>query len=191
MARICRLLALLAAVLAASAPAGGATPGAAHTALNYGDSLALGTGLYLGGFLRGWSVAESFDVSRHTNEAPADLRAYGGALPRVLVISLGANDAPGARAWFERQVRDVLRIAGPSRCVIWSTVLRPPYRGVSYDGLNASLRRLDRRHTTLHVFDWVGMARAHPAWFGPDGVHPSMAGYRARAAAIAKLARAC
>jgi hypothetical protein len=193
MARPRRLAALLAVALAASVSAslGQAAPRAGHTLLNYGDSVALGTGLFLDGYLRGWSVTESVDVSRHANEAPSDLRAFGAALPRVVVISLGANDSPSARDWFERQVRDVVRIAGPGRCVIWSTVLRPPYRGVSYDGLNASLRRLGRAHRTLHVFDWVALARAHPAWFGKDGVHPSMTGYRARAAAIARLAKSC
>ncbi len=35
------------------------------------------------------------------------------------------------------------------------------------------------------------MARTHPGWFGKDGVHPSMAGYRARAAATARLVQSC
>ena len=43
----------------------------------------------------------------------------------------------------------------------------------------------------LRVLDWAAMARAHPSWFGRDGVHPTMTGYRARAAATARLVRAC
>jgi lysophospholipase L1-like esterase len=35
------------------------------------------------------------------------------------------------------------------------------------------------------------MARAHPSWFGRDGVHPTMSGYRARAAATARLVQRC
>jgi lysophospholipase L1-like esterase len=191
MAGVGRRLVLLVTALVALACTSSTQATPVRSVLHYGDSLAVGTGIYLDAFLRGWSVQDSFDESRHTDEAPGDLRAFGPALPRVIVISLGANDAPSARTWFERQVRAVLRIAGPARCVIWSTVVRPPYRGVPYTGLNAVLRRLDRGNTTLHVFDWAAMAKAHPTWFGPDGVHPSMTGYRARAAAIAQLARRC
>ena len=59
------------------------------------------------------------------------------------------------------------------------------------EGFNAVLRELDRRSGVLRVFDWAALARAHPAWFGPDGVHSTAAGYRARAAGVARLARAC
>lgn len=172
-----------------AADAGEAATG--RTVLHYGDSLAVGTAIFLPRFLSGWSLQQSYDVSRHADEAPADLPAFGPALPRVIVVSLGANDAPAARAWFSRQVRAVVRVAGPQRCVIWSTVLRPPYEGVSYDGFNNILRRLARRSRSLHVFDWVALARAHPQWLGPDGVHPTMTGYRTRAVAIAKLVKSC
>lgn len=188
-----RLAGLLATALAACvwASVASAAPASGRTVLLYGDSLAVGTGRFLHGFLSGWSVQESVGVSRHTSEAPSDLRSYGEALPHVVVISLGANDSPSATSWFARQVRGVVRLAGPARCVIWSTVSRPPYEGVSYSGINETLRRLDRRYRNLHVFDWAQLAEEHPGWFGKDGVHPSMAGYRARAAAIAKLARNC
>ncbi len=36
------------------------------------------------------------------------------------------------------------------------------------------------------LVDWVGMVRRHPWWLSDDGVHVSVAGYRARAAAIAR-----
>jgi lysophospholipase L1-like esterase len=35
------------------------------------------------------------------------------------------------------------------------------------------------------LVDWAGMVRRHPGWLTSDGVHPGIAGYRARAAAIA------
>jgi hypothetical protein len=179
-------LALACAVAAASSDAG-----TSRTLLNYGDSLAVGTGLFIRPLLAGWSVHDDADVSRHADEAGADLRGYGPSLPRVIAVSLGANDGPAKRSWFKRQVVEVIDIAGPSRCVIWSTIVRPPYRGVSYAGLNAVLRDLDRRSEVLRVFDWATLAHEHPAWLGKDGVHPTMTGYRARAAEIARLARAC
>jgi hypothetical protein len=178
-------------VLACAASAASGDAGTSRTLLNYGDSLAVGTGLYIKPLLAGWSVRNDSAISRHADAADADLRGYGPSLPRVIVVSLGANDAPGRRAWFRQQVLDVLDIAGPGRCVIWSTIVRPPYRGTSYDGLNAVLRDLDRHSEVLRVFDWAALARAHPAWFARDGVHPTMTGYRTRAAEIARLARAC
>jgi lysophospholipase L1-like esterase len=169
-----------------SFPAAG---GGNRTVLHYGDSLAVGTDLYLDRFLPGWSVQSSTDVSRHAADAPTALRALGTSLPRVVVLSLGTNDDPGSVSAFSRIVRSTVSIAGPSRCVVWSTIVRPPHEGVSYAGYNEALRAAARRLPNLVVLDWAAMARSHSAWFGPDGVHPSMSGYRARAAATARLVR--
>jgi lysophospholipase L1-like esterase len=109
----------------------------------------------------------------------------------VIVVSAGTNDDPGRVSGFARIVRQTLAVAGPTRCVVWSTIVRPPYRGVSYSGYNRVLEGIARNRANLRVFDWVSMARAHPAWFGADGVHPTATGYRARAAAIARLVRGC
>jgi len=170
-------------VVCASATAGN------RTVLSYGDSLSVGTDLFLGGYLRGWSVRSVTEVSRHADDVPDALRGYGPSLPRVVVVSAGTNDDPGRVAGFARIVRRTLAIAGPSRCVVWSTIVRPSYRGVSYAGYNRALETIARRDGNLHVLDWAAMAHAHPSWFGPDGVHPSMTGYRARAAAVARLIR--
>jgi lysophospholipase L1-like esterase len=179
------------ALFLASAAYPGEAPAAPanHTVLHYGDSLAVGTGLFLPHYLRGWTIRQSTSVSLHADEGSRALAS--SVLPRVIVISLGTNDDPGAVTAFGRDVREVIRAAGPSRCVIWSTVVRPPYNGVSYDGYNEVLRRAARGHESFHVFDWQALARANPRWFGSDGVHPSMAGYRARAAALARLIKAC
>jgi lysophospholipase L1-like esterase len=178
--------AALASALLVVLPASG---GGSRTLFHYGDSLAVGTDLYLDGYLRGWSVRSSTDVSRHAADVPGALRSFGPALPRVVVISVGTNDDPGAVAAFRRIVRDTLTLAGPSRCVVWTTIVRPPYRGVSYSGYNRTLRTAARNHGNLLILDWEAMARSHPAWFGPDGVHPTMTGYRARAAATAAVVR--
>jgi lysophospholipase L1-like esterase len=184
-------------VLALFAAAGGAL--AAHsrsvTRSLYveGDSLSVGTGWYLSSYLRGWRTSSSVAVSRHASEGVAAVqeRAREGVLERVVVVDLGTNDDPSAVRTFRSYVLDVLRAAGPSRCVIWSTINRPPYNGISYDGYNAVLRSLDARYQNLHVFDWAGLARSHPEWFGSDGVHPTSAGYRARASGLAWLIKRC
>ena len=162
-----------------------------RTVFHYGDSLTVGTALYLSRFLPGWTIRESASISRHVDEGPAAVRALGPALPRVLVISLGANDNPAAVSQFVTDIRRVVAAAGSRRCVIWSTVVRPPYNGVSYNGYNNALRREAKRLPNLIVFDWQALAKAHPGWFGSDGVHPTATGYRARAAAVAKLVKSC
>ena len=171
-----------------------ASPGPAagsRNVLSYGDSLSVGTDLFLGQYLSGWNIRSSASISRHADEVPDALRGYGRSLPRVIVVSAGTNDDPGRVSGFARIVRRTLAIAGPARCVVWSTIVRPPYQGVSYAGYNRALEAIAAGHGNLRVFDWAAMARAHPSWFGSDGVHPTASGYRVRAAAIARLVRGC
>jgi hypothetical protein len=189
MARSVRLGVLLGALLCTLAAASPSLAAGSRNVLSYGDSLSVGTDLYLGGYLRGWKVHSLAAVSTHADEVPDALRSFGRSLPRVVVLSAGTNDDPGRVEGFARVVRTALAIAGPNRCVIWSTIVRPPYAGVSYSGYNRALRSIARTHPTLHVLDWDTIARAHPSWFGADSVHPSMTGYRARAAATAGLIR--
>ena len=176
--------------LAVAMPAPAAA-GAPHTLLHYGDSLTVGTGLYLSSFLPGWSIVESASISRHADEGPGAMSSLSSSLPRVLVISLGTNDDPSAVSAFATDVRRVAATAGRGRCVIWSTIVRPPYNGVSYEAYNRVLRRASDRYANFRVFDWTTLARTHPEWFGSDGVHPTAAGYRARAAALARLVKSC
>ena len=196
MPRLARV-AVIAGALALGSPAAGAQTTLVldqheqSTLLNYGDSLAVGTDLFLDRYLPGWTVRSSTSVSRHAEEAPSALRSLGAALPRVVVLSVGTNDDPGAVSRFARIVRSAVAAAGPARCVVWATIVRPPYQGVSYAGYNRALRQAARRLPNLLVLDWAAMAHAHPSWFGADGVHPSMTGYRARAAATARLVERC
>jgi len=184
-------------VLAAACATGGAVAGASRSAARTlyvdGDSLSVGTGWYLSTFLPGWTLRGTVAVSRHAYQGvdAVEARAKEGLLERVVVVDLGTNDDPSADSTFKGYVLGVVRAAGPSRCVIWSTINRPPYNGVSYDGYNAALLALDKRYGNLHVFDWAKLARSHPAWFGSDGVHPTMTGYHARASGLAWLIKRC
>lgn len=191
-AKLVLVLALTCCCAAGSALAG-TTRAAARTIYVDGDSLSVGTGWYLSGFLPGWTLRGTVAVSRHAYQgvAAVEARAEAGLLERVVVVDLGTNDDPSATTTFRGYVLDVLKAAGPSRCVIWSTINRPPYNGVSYDGYNAVLRSLDAKYKNLHVFDWARLAKAHPSWFGPDGVHPDQAGYHARASGLAWIIKRC
>jgi len=190
MRRLVAVTVVVVAIAAGTLP-GAAAPGAQRTLLHYGDSLTVGTDPFLRPFLPGWSIRESGLVGRRSAEARRAIASLGTELPHVLAISLGANDDPRAVSGFAATIERVVALAGPGRCVIWSTVQRPPYDGVSYDGLNRALRRGARLHSTLRVFDWQALASAHPQWLRRDGVHPTASGYRARAAALAKLVTAC
>jgi hypothetical protein len=185
------LLTLVLAVSCTGAAASGSAAPPPRSLLNYGDSLAVGTGSFLAPYLAGWAVHDDARVGRHTDVAVRGLRSYGTRLPHVVSVSLGANDAPARREWFKQQVLGVLDIAGDDRCVIWSTVVRPPFRGVSYDGFNEVLRELDRESRALRIFDWAALAGENSGWFRRDGVHPTAAGYKARAAGVARLAKTC
>jgi hypothetical protein len=187
------VLVLIGGAFAAGAAFGAHGRTAARTLYVDGDSLAVGTGWYLPTYLPGWTMHSTAVVSRHASEGVVSIeaRARDGLLERVVVVDLGTNDDPSAVARFASYVKAVVRVAGPSRCVIWSTINRPPYGGVSYDGYNAVLRGLDIRYRSLHVFDWARLAAAHPEWFGSDGVHPNAAGYKARAAGLARIVKSC
>ena len=184
-------MALCALVLSAAAGPAGSAWQSTHSVYVDGDSLAVGTTLFLSSFLHGWKVRKSTGISRHVKDGVAAIRARGSALEHVVVVDLGTNDDPSMVASFTRDVRAVLIAAGPDRCVIWSTIRRPPYHGISWEGYNRALRRLAATHDNLHVFEWAALARAHPFWFGKDGVHPNAKGYKARAAALARLIKDC
>ncbi len=74
---------------------------------------------------------------------------------------------------------------------MWANVVRPPYQGVSYDGINRALADLDRRTRNLLVLDWAGMVRRNRAALSEDGVHVAVPFYRKRAQALAALAKRC
>ena len=156
-----------------------------------GDSLAEGTRPYIPPELPGWRVRQSTKVSRHAYEGDDVMRGYGSRLPRVIHVSLGTNDDPGNVDGFRDAIADVMKVAGPRRCVVWANIVRPPYRGVSYRGYNRALADESSSRDNLRVLNWVRMVRAHAEWLADDGVHVSAEGYRARAKAAARAVRSC
>ena len=157
-----------------------------------GDSLAVGTAPYLPRELRGWKVTQSTAVSRHAFEGADVMRAYGRSLPRVIHVSLGTNDDPSSVEAFRAAIREVMEVAGPRRCVVWTNIVRPP-------GGRRELRRAttgpspqeSRPRENLRVVNWARMVRENPHWLAGDGVHVSAEGYRARAQAVARSVRRC
>jgi hypothetical protein len=187
--RLAAAVASCLALLTAAATAGAAAP--ARSVYHVGDSLAYGTSLYLPQYLKGWKLQQKVDVSMQSYSVPGYVTALGSSLPRVVIVSAGTNGSPAATSLFKADVRKVLRIAGPKRCVIWANVVRPPYQGVSYDGINQALADLDRHSRRLLVFDWAGMIRRNPGALSKDGVHVAVPFYKKRAQVLAGMAKRC
>jgi hypothetical protein len=179
----------LALILMLAAPAG--AHALSHRLLVDGDSLAVGTKPYIPKELRGWKVTQSAEVSRHAADGADVMRSYGRSLPRVIHVSLGTNDDPNDLAGFRAAIRNVMDVAGPRRCVVWTNIVRPPYQGTSYAGYNRTLARESRPRENLRVVNWAGMVHEHPEWLSEDGVHVTVDGYRARAKAVARSVRRC
>jgi lysophospholipase L1-like esterase len=156
-----------------------------RSVLDLGDSLSVGTAPYLRARLRGYRVARIYETGLHAYDAAAIVARDRTDLPAVLVVSAGTNDDPRIVFTFIRAISDIVAAAGRQRCVVWPTIVRPAAVGATYGRLNRALVRAAARHPNLVLVDWVGMVRRHPWWLSEDGVHVSVAGYRARAAAIA------
>jgi lysophospholipase L1-like esterase len=181
------LIALVLLLLAGTAGAADKQPGVYVV----GDSLASGTAPYLRQQLAGWRLTQIVSIGLHTAQGAELVRERSRSLPEVVVVSLGTNDDPRLVSRFAEDVRAVVAAAGPRRCVVWPTIVRPPAVGASYVGYNVTLKHVAARHENLVVVDWVGLVRRHPAWLGRDGIHVKPAGYRARAAAIAGAVERC
>lgn len=178
------------AALMTAATSTARVPGS-RTLLVVGDSLTVGTEPYIHRYLRGWRIHQRVAISTQVTEGPGILRSYGRHLPRVIFVNLGTNGDPRASGTFLSTIRRTMRIAGPRRCVVWSTIVRPPVAGASYTRLNRVLAEQARKRPNLIVFRWVRLARRHPEWFGPDHVHVTAAGYKVRARAMATQIRHC
>jgi len=172
------------AAFAALATGSSATSTSSPTVLDVGDSLSVGAAPYLRTRLGSYRIEPDYDVGLHAYDA-ARIVAGTRPLPSVLVVSAGTNDDPRIVSTFANAVSTIVSVAGPGRCVVWPTIVRPPAVGATYDGLNRALSRAAARHRNLVLVDWVRMVAAHRWWLARDGVHVSAAGYRARAGAIA------
>lgn len=182
------VLALVLAALVAGLVAHAARPEAVRerSLLAVGDSLSVGAAPYLERELDGYEIRVSHRVGLFSAQVARRVQRARKPLPAILVVSAGTNDHPRDAEIFARSVATVLGAAGRTRCVVWPTIVRPPVGGTTYAGLNRELARAARTHANLVLVDWPGIVRRHPRYLRADGVHATDAGYRARAAAIAR-----
>ena len=163
------------------------TQGASAATL-VGDSLDVGTEPYLRSELRGWKVDVHDRVGRPTAEGVEVLRALGGRLSPIVVVSLGTNDADGTEAAFRRLVDEALEAAGPETCVVWVTIVRD---GEPRHGFNDVLVEAAETHANLHLVDWASLVESDPTLLAGDLVHGSPFGYARRAQETARVVREC
>ena len=174
---------LIAAWLASAASAVGGV-------LVIGDSLEVGTSPYLRDLLSGVPLTVDAQTSRPSSTGVAILRSRLTADDRVVVFDLGTNDDPAQPGALAADLSAVRQIAG-DRCVVVATLNRPPYNGVSVDGLNRVVRSFATGSPPAQLVDWRGTALANPGLLGPDGVHATPGGYAARAQLVAQGIRGC
>ncbi len=153
-----------------------------------GDSLNLGTEQSLRAALRRWTFYADDVVGRSTATGVEGLRDAGSSLAPYVVVSLGTNDPSSGVDAFRGDVAQILHLAGPRRCVVWSTIHRD---GDAYDGFNAILRAEAARNRNVFLVEWASMISQHPDWLASDGIHGSPDGYVARAAAVVVAMREC
>ncbi len=164
-------------------------PGARRTGsvTMVGDSLNVGLEPYLERELQGWHIETDDVVGRGTDDGIAALEKIGRDLAPVVVVSLGTNDPQSDAEGFRADVRKVLALAGPDRCVVWATV----WRHGANDAFNHVLAEETIVNRALRLVAWDDMVSEHPEWLTGDGVHATPDGYAARANAVAETARDC
>jgi hypothetical protein len=155
-----------------AAPAGPRFPSDTPVFL-LGDSLAVGIADLLTAAEPNRTVSVDALEGRSTVTQDQLLEYTSATTAPIWIVSLGTNDAA---VDFPDAARELLKLAGPSRCVLWYDV----HRAATQDGINATLTQLARRHPNLHLLQWNDLADANPGWFGPDGIHPAQVGYVAR-----------
>jgi lysophospholipase L1-like esterase len=185
-----RHLALAAAaaalIWALAAPAADAAGGV----LVVGDSLEVGTSPYLGGQVQGVPLTVDAQTSRPSSTGVEILRSKLTSSDSVVVFDLGTNDDPAQPQALASDLASVRAIAG-GRCVVVATLNRPPYNGVSIDGLNQALRNFAAGSAPAQLVDWHAAALANPGLLGSDGVHATSSGYATRAQLIAQGIQRC
>lgn len=174
------LASVLAATPAAAAPEPKPKP---VSVFIEGDSLTVGAAGGLRQRLRPHvrNVQIDAQVGRFTSTGLSRVaRASRAQHARVWVLALGTNDGPSPHRIKQHVLRS-LRMAGPTRQVVWLTIKRPG----GYKPVNKMLRAMDARYANLHVVDWAKTVTRYPGLISGDRVHGTSRGYQVRAKMIA------
>lgn len=188
-----RTVALLTAglLLFSAVAAGAAAAAPSRRLLVVGDSLGQATVPYLERQLPHWRIAQDAHPNARSSEGAGAMRAYGRRLAPVIYVSLGTIDDPSRLTDFQDALREIMRVAGPRRCVVWTNIFRPDEHGFSYRAFNDELDRQAALRDNLRIVDWEQMVDGNLRWLVDDAVHVIEEGYGARARAVAREVRRC
>ena len=169
------LLVVLAAVAAAAVlPALSAAQSGG--VLVVGDSLEVGTGPHLRRELAPTPVTIDAKTSRPSSVGLGVLAKELRPGHRVVVFDLGVNDDPSQPGLLARNLEAVRKRVG-DRCLVVSTLSRPPLNGVTIDGMNRVITDFVSATPGAQLFDWHDATESDPSLLGPDRLHPGGAGY--------------
>ena len=155
-----------------------------------GDSLEVGTGPHLRRELASVPITIDARTGRPSSEGVRVLRERLRPSHEVVVFDLGTNDDPAQTASLARNLATVRERAG-DRCLVVSTVTRPPVNGVSVAGMNRTVRDFVDATADVRLVDWEAATRRDPAMLAADDVHATPAGYAARARLVAAAIEEC
>ena len=100
-----------------------------------GDSLAVGMQPFLQQYLQGWNITVDARVGRPLAEGMRQFDAKPDpSNETVYAFSLFTNDGPTNVTALESAVKR----STTKGCAVWSTIVRPPVGGTSYDGANST-----------------------------------------------------
>jgi len=156
-----------------------------------GDSLGVGMESALKAELDGWRVEVDARASRPLAAGMRVLKRQSKP-PAILAFSLFTNDDPRNVAQLEAAVRATATRSGA--CAVWATIVRLPFAGSSYTGVNRRLKQLARQEQLalgLQIADWAGAVARQPSLLAGDRVHATSQGYRTLARLHADAIRAC
>jgi hypothetical protein len=107
-----------------------------------------------------------------------------------VVFDLGVNDDPSQPALLARNLEAVRKRVG-DRCLVVSTLSRPPLNGVTIDGMNRVITDFVSSTPGAQLFDWHDATESDPSLLGPDRLHPGSTGYAKRARLLAEVIESC
>jgi hypothetical protein len=110
------------------------------------------------------------------------IESMGRRLGPVVVMGVGYNDWQLVYPRDTQLVLAALRQAGVQH-VLWLTLREARH---SYIPMDADIRRLAQSNPDVTIVDWNLYSRSHPNWFGPDGLHLTVAGATAMATLLHK-----
>jgi lysophospholipase L1-like esterase len=164
--------------------------GGGESVLVVGDSLQVGTGPYLEQELGALPVEFDHRTGRGSAEGVSTLGSRLRPEHTIVIFDLGTNDDPRNPDALYSDMTAARQIAA-GRCLVVATILRPPYNGVSVDGMNAAVERFALDNRGVQLVDWYGIATSTPGILYEDGVHARPEGYALRGRLLADAVAAC